>query len=135
MKPVKLALAAALAAGLAPALSQPAAAADVPAEAARSCFRLNEIRGQKVADDKTLYFRVTGNDVYRVETASACLSGARFNDPVLLKAPSGSNQVCRAVDLDLAVLNLHGTKSPCIVDRIVKLTPEEVASLPPKHKP
>lgn len=117
-------------------LASPAAQAKPDAAGGDACFRTTDIRGQRVVDDRTVYFRTTGNRVFRVAMSSSCLSGARFNDPLEIKSPSGSHMVCRAVDLDVAVRNLpSGIKSPCLVDSIIRLTPAEAAALPREARP
>jgi len=99
------------------------------------CFRSTEIRSHKFADDRTMLLNVRGKDVYRVTMRGACLAGSIDSDPLITRIPPGSNLVCKPIDLDLSVSKGGGFSTPCIVDSIVKVSPEEVAALPRKLKP
>ena len=124
--PLALAVAA-LAAGASQALAQEPAPA-------RQCFRVSQMDGHTVGDSKTLYVGVRNKDVYRVDMAGACLAGAGMGDPLVIETVGGNDLVCRPIDLDLKVAGSIGL-SPCIVKSITKLTPPQIASLPPKLKP
>ena len=43
--------------------------------------------------------------------------------------------VCRPLDLDLKVKVGAGGLTPCIIKDITRLTPDQVAALPPKVRP
>ncbi|WP_421934846.1 DUF6491 family protein [Phenylobacterium sp.] len=109
----------------------PALAAD-PAPA-RQCFRVSQMNGHTVGDPKTLYVGVARKDVYRIDMAGACLAGANFGDPLVIES-RGNDFICQPIDLDLKVAGAIGL-SPCIVNKITKLTPAQIAALPPKLKP
>lgn len=98
------------------------------------CFRTRDIRNHTVGDDHTLYLDVSGRDVYRVEMRASCLAGATSSDPLVMRQPPGSPIVCRPIDLDILV-DRGGFTSPCIVGGIDRLTPEQVAALPPRIRP
>lgn len=114
----------------------PALAADqAKPETGSQCFRMSQIRNHTKADDQTLYFRVGSRDVYRLDMSGACLAGTSFNDPLIMETVGGTDLICRPIDLNLKVkLGAVGT-SPCIIKEITKLTPEQIAALPPKVKP
>ncbi|CAN7400988.1 DUF6491 family protein [Phenylobacterium sp. LjRoot225] len=116
----------------------PIAAADPPL--ADGCFRTREINGHQVADDHTLYIRVANRDVYRLEMAGSCLAGASSSDPLVMREPPGVPYACRPIDLDISIarggLGMGGvTPTPCIVQSMTRLTPAEVAALPPRLRP
>lgn len=100
----------------------------------RQCFRVSQMDGHTVGDPKTLYVGVRNKDVYRVGMAGACLAGASMGDPLVIETAAGGDLVCRPIDLNLKVAGTIGL-SPCIVKSITKLTPPQIASLPPKLKP
>lgn len=104
------------------------------AAAADQCFRTQDMRNHKIVDDHTLYVGVGVKDVYRMEMKGACLAAATNSDPLVIEPVAGNTLVCKALDLDVAV-SRGGFKSPCIVERIVKLTPEEVAAIPKNLRP
>lgn len=99
------------------------------------CIRSHDIRNHVIADDRTLLLSV-GNrrDVYRVTVDGGCLAGALDSDPIVTRNPPGSEIICKPIDMDLGI-SKSGFGSRCIVDSIVKLTPEELAALPKKKRP
>ena len=125
--PLALAVAA-LSAGASQVAAQPTAADG------KQCFRVSQMRGHKVADPKTLYVAAGNRDVFRIDMRSACLQGANMGDPLVIENFGGNDTVCRPIDLNLKVAGAIGL-SPCIVGSITKLTPPQIASLPPKLKP
>jgi len=141
MKVGQLALAAAAAAALSscadypppgpPPEPLPAGMAMAPGE----CFRTADIRAHTVGDDRTLFIDVQGRGVYRIAMRGACLAGAITSDPLVMEQPPGRALVCRPMDMDVRISKGGGTAVPCIVDAITRLTPTEVAALPPKLRP
>lgn len=100
----------------------------------RQCFRVSQMDGHTVGDSKTLYVGIRNKDVFRIDMRGACLAGANMGDPLVIETVGGNDMVCRPIDLDLKVAGTIGL-SPCIVGAITKLTPAQIASLPPKLKP
>jgi hypothetical protein len=100
----------------------------------RQCFRVSQMDGHRVADPKTLYIGVRNKEVFRIDMHGACLAGADMGDPLVVETVGGNDLVCRPIDLSLKVAGTIGL-SPCIVKSITKLTPPQIASLPPKLKP
>lgn len=112
----------------------PVLAAD-QAKPGSQCFRMSQIRNHTKADSQTLYFSVGARDVYRLDMSGACLAGASSSDPLIMETVGGTDLICRPIDLSLKV-KLGGVGvSPCIIKAITKLTPDQVAALPPKVKP
>jgi hypothetical protein len=97
------------------------------------CFKRRDVRNHTVGDSKTLYLDVAGRDVYRIEMSNGCLSGAVSSDPLVFNNYNGTQSVCRPIDLDITVTGPGPSK--CIVSKIVRLTPNEVAALPKKMRP
>lgn len=98
------------------------------------CFRSQDIRNHTYADDHTLLLNVRDRSVYRVTMSGACLAGAMPSDPIITRTPPGSPIICKPLDLDIGI-SRTGFETRCIVDSVVKLTPEQVAALPKKLKP
>ncbi len=102
--------------------------------ASRDCFRMSQLRGHKRVDAKTLNIEAGDGSIYRWEMSGSCLAGSSSSDPLVMSPSGGSDLICRPIDLDLKVK--HGPiLSPCIIKSFTKLTPAEVAALPPKLKP
>lgn len=112
-------------------LATPAFAADLPA---KQCFRSQEIRNHTIETRSTLLVNVRGKEVYRVAMKGSCLAGATSSDPIIMRSPPGAPLICKPIDLDIAI-SKGGFASPCLVDSITRLSPEEVAALPKKLKP
>jgi hypothetical protein len=148
---MRLASAALIGAAALVAFAQPAAraapAASAPPAAAPSgrdsCFRTTDIRSHRAADSRTLFVRLTNREVFRIDMAGACLSGAGPSDPLVIRSRPGSTLACRPIDLDISVARGVGTTSslrsaartPCIVQSMTRLTPDEVAALPARSRP
>lgn len=114
-------------------LGTTAIAAPTPASA-NTCFRSSEIRNHTVGGPGTLYLKVGMHDVYRLSMSGSCLSGALPSDPIVTETMSGSNLICRPIDLTLSV-SKGGFATPCIVRTMTRLTKAEIAALPPKVRP
>lgn len=114
-----------------PPMSPLASGASLPSG---QCFRSNEIRNHAVGDDRTLFINVRGREYYRVAMSGGCLAGAVSSDPLIMRSPPGSQTICRPIDLDISV-SKGGFASPCIVDGIERMSPEQVAALPPRMRP
>ncbi|MFL5296869.1 MAG: hypothetical protein ACJ798_10860 [Phenylobacterium sp.] len=127
MTPVQT-LALALACSAAAAIALPTQAQ--PKANEPGCFLRSDIRNHTVGDDHTMYFDVGGRGVYRAVMSNSCLASAVSSDPIVMVDRTGSGRICRKIDLDVAV---RGTR--CIVDRLERLTPEEVAALPKRQRP
>lgn len=119
----------------APPLGPPPGVALAPALPPGDCFRSSDIRGHTIGDRQTLYLRVRQSEVYRVGMAGSCLAGAISSDPLVMRQPPGSSIVCRPIDLDVGVSRDGMIATTCIVQSIVKLTPEQVAALPRRLRP
>ena len=119
------------------AATAPALAAD-PAKPAAGpqCFRVSQIQNHTKGDAKTLYLSVKPKrQVYRLGMSGSCLAGVNSSDPLVLETVGGSDMVCRPLDLDLKVKVGAGGLTPCIIKDITRLTPDQVAALPPKVRP
>ena len=129
---IVLASAAALCAAAAPALAaDPAKPAAGP-----QCFRVSQIQNHTKGDATTLYLSVKPKrQVYRLGMSGSCLAGVNSSDPLVLETAGGSDMVCRPLDLDLKIKAGAGGLTPCIIKDITRLTPDQVAALPPKVRP
>lgn len=116
---------------------QRTASTDAPA----ACFRTGDITNHRIANDHTVYIEVARRDVFRLEMVGHCLAGTGGGDPLVIHEPQGVPYACRPVDLTISVARgagvglASGGTTPCIVASMAKLTPEEVAALPPKDRP
>ncbi|MDZ4374850.1 MAG: DUF6491 family protein [Phenylobacterium sp.] len=114
-------------------LSTPAPASGTGLEPGQ-CFRSSEMRNHTIGDRNTLLLDVQGKGAYRVTMKGSCLAGASSSDPIVTRSPPGSTIICKPIDMDISI-SRGGFASPCIVDSIAKMSPEEVAALPPRLRP
>ena len=100
-----------------------------------ACFFSNQFESWRAPDDKTIFIRVGLSRFYRLDLAGAC-GGITRPFSYLVNRIRGSNLICKPIDWDLAVADSpNGFEQGCIVKSMTRLTPEEVASIPPKFKP
>ncbi|MDR7232499.1 hypothetical protein J2X45_003607 [Caulobacter sp. BE264] len=104
------------------------------AKPARQCFYLSDWRGWSAPDKNTLYMKVRGRDVYRVDLAYGS-SQLTWPGTHLVSVVRGPDSVCHPLDLDLRVSDGFGIPLPIRAKTITKLTPEEVQALPKKYRP
>lgn len=123
-------IAASVSAAAVPALAQPRSSTD----GARSCFYSTQWRGWSSPSRDVLLLRVNNRDVYRVDLTPGPHS-LRAPGAFLVNKVRGSNLVCSAIDLNLAVSEGHGFSSPLIARQLTKLTPDEVAQIPKRYLP
>ena len=125
-----LAVAAAIAAFAAP-LAASAADRD---SAKAPCFFVTQWQGWKSPAPDTIYLGVNNHDVYKV-TLSTPSNQLSWPNMHLVSINRGSSSICSAIDLDLRISDTNGFATPLIARSLVKLTPEEVAAIPPKYNP
>src|SRR5665213_139030 len=113
------------------AVAAPASAAEKP-KAAGKCFTPDQVQAHKVGDGHTLFLKVNGTAVYRVDMVNNCLGGVSSTDPLTIGQSAGaSGGVCEPGDLDVrAELGGGGLPSHCRIDKITRLTPAQVTALP-----
>ena len=126
----------ALTAVFALAATQPAAAADKSPAAAgktrQACFFARDVNSFSAAGDRTVYVRVGVRDVYRLDLFNSC-PDIDWNWSIGLQS-HGSDWICSPLDATIIARSPIGPQR-CEVDKVTKLTPEEVAALPRRARP
>ena len=112
-----------------------AAAAAPASNGAKSCFYSRELQSWSEAGDNTVNLRVGINDFYQLKLIGAC-PDLKFAETVGLET-HGGNFICSGLDVTLIVPRevTHTVPDRCMGTSLRKLTPAEVAALPPKQKP
>lgn len=105
-----------------------------PASGGQSCFRLSDMGNHTVVDNHTLYVAMGHKDVWRFDMTGACLAGAGPSDPLVVTPAGGMSLICKPLDLDIKVSTLGGL-SPCLLNGMTKLTPQQVEAIPRKLRP
>jgi hypothetical protein len=128
LRPVLAAFFAALALGAA---SSHAATQPAPG---RQCFYARDVDGFAAADDHgTVYIRVGVNDVYALKLLGTC-PDVDWTLKLGL-ASRGGDFICSGLDAELVVPGAPLGPQRCPVSELHKLSPAEVAALPPKLRP
>lgn len=116
------------------AMAMPARAEPAKDASKQQCFFISQFQTWRAPDAKTIYIRVNMHDYYRLDLGGAC--------PLLLSPTAhlvtktrGPETVCSAIDWDIRVSDPPGAIEPCIVRKMTRMTPAEVAAIPPKFKP
>jgi hypothetical protein len=109
--------------------------ADTPAKpnVHANCFLTQDWSNWRGAGPSTIYIRVHVRDYFKVELSSP---SSMVTDPSnhLISQVRGTPWICSPLDLDLKVSDGHITE-PLFVKSLTRLTPEQVAAIPPKDKP
>ena len=98
------------------------------------CIRSHDIRSHTVLDRDTLLISGGDRSTYRVTMKGGCLAGASSSDPIITRNPPGSDIICKPIDMDIGI-DKSGFEARCIVESIVKLTPDQVAMVPKNLRP
>ena len=104
------------------------------ARQAPRCFHVSNARNFRSVNSTTVHLRVGRNDFYRIDLLGPC-PDIDFSMRLGLDT-RGSSQVCTGSGLGTSIV-VRGSRGPtrCPVRQITALTPEEVAALPPRHRP
>jgi hypothetical protein len=128
LRSLRLAAGVAVAAG-ALAITLPAAVVAQPSNTSRdNCFRLGMLNNSRLVDNnRVLLLRVYGNQFYRMEFGGASCNHSG-NEPIVLHPFDNNDLICHAIDVNISV---RGTHEGCIPTSLTRLTPDQVAAIPP----
>ena len=115
---------------LAGAATASAASTQPRSPAGGACFFMRDIGNHTIADGKTMYLNVRGNQTYQVSMRSNCMGGAISTDPIILHNTTASMRICEPIDLDIGV---RGGR--CMVESLRKLSPAEAEAIPRRLRP
>lgn len=103
--------------------------------AGADCFSSTQWRGWSSPVGDVIYLRVGTNDVWRVDLLPGSGRNLDSGGDFLISEVRGSNRICTANDLDIAIATTSGFRTPLFPKSLRRLTPEEVAALPLAHRP
>ena len=124
-----------LAAAAAAALGASAAQADTKPGPVKDCFLSRDWESWTApGNGDAIIVRVNLHDFYEIGLTPG--SHVRKDpDRFLINKIRGSSWICSPLDLDLQLSDHVGFRQPLIARSLRKLTPAEVAALPPKDRP
>ena len=114
------------------AVSTPALAKSPASPSKHQCFFTRNADGFAAPDEKTLYVRVGVRNVYQFEMFVPC-QDMDWNQRIALVSRASSS-ICTGMDAEVVTHSPIGTLR-CPVRSVRKLTPEEIAALPPRARP
>lgn len=123
--------------GLAVCVTGDAKAAPHGGDDGKSCFYARQIRGWTAVDRSTVNLWVAHDDYYQLKLTGDC-PNLDFNGLMSIGIEhDGASWICSGLDATLIVPQQGEGIPPlqCPVSSVRKLSPEEVAALPPKDKP
>jgi hypothetical protein len=97
------------------------------------CFYTRMVTSFAAPDDKTLYVRVSINDVYRFDLFGHC-PDIDWNQRVALVSRA-SDWICDGMDAEVISHATGIGPQRCPVSHMHKLTPQEAAALPKRARP
>lgn len=109
------------------------ALADSPAKpAARTCFRPGDVQNFSAPDERTVYLRVNRKDVYRLDLYGPCPDVDWAWEIAVQNR--GQSWICSPLDATVLVRTPIGPQR-CQVEKMSRVTPEELAALPKRSRP
>lgn len=131
---VKIALAALVAALASGSAAHLALARDAaPKYNANQCFYTRNVTSFAAPDEHNLYVEVNNRDVYHFEMFGPC-PDIDWNQRLALVSRPGP-WICDGMDAEVVTHAAGLGRMRCMVRRMHKLTPEEVAALPKRARP
>ena len=124
------AAAAVFGAGAVSAVAQPGSG-----KTAQQCFFITQWQGWSAPTPDQILIKVNNRDIYRVDLSAGSSMLQAPGVHLVNRVQGGSDSVCTALDLQLEVSDGHGFREPLIARTITRLTPDEVAAIPPKYRP
>lgn len=103
---------------------------------ARQCFNVNQVTNFRQGRGGELFIRVLRSDVYELNTAGGCFELDSAIQLALI--PDGGTVGTRLCTDDWARVVVPGSTAPTTVCRVRisrKLTAEQIAALPERHRP
>ena len=110
--------------------AQPAPSA--PKKPAQACFYARNVSSWAATDRHTINMRVNVHDYYQLKLLGDC-ADIDFSQRIGLES-RGSDWICSGLDVTVIAPSPIGPQR-CAATGLRKLSPEEVAALPPKQKP
>jgi hypothetical protein len=117
-------------------LAAPLAHADTNDVRGSSCIDARKLEAWKSPSPDVIYYRVGANAIFRLDLSTGS-NQLRYSDVILFSnVHTPSRWLCTPQDFQLRVTDSHHTfTEPLIVKSITRLTPDEVAALPPAYRP
>ena len=117
------------------AVTSSAATPPAKAAAARQCFRQRDITSWRAVGDSQVNLQVNYRDVYRLDLNGRCTPLNSAFETIGVKSVGAGDEICSGLQLDVIVPESGRLSFPCPVQRMTKLTADEVKALPKRERP
>lgn len=99
------------------------------------CFDADQLRNFRTDRDQALYVRTVRNEVFELRSTAGCHDIDGAIGIALVPGMGSISRLCTGDWTNIEISGGGGPLSPCraVVER--RLTPEEVAALPERHRP
>lgn len=97
------------------------------------CFLRRDVNGFSAPNDRTLYIRVSVNQVWRLDLMTEC-TGLTFRQAFGLESTPANPWICSPLDATVIVRD-PGFHMRCPVSAMHRLSPAEIAALPKRDRP
>ena len=100
--------------------------------APQSCFRTADVYSWNAPDRRTVYLKVNLHDYYALKLLGDC-GDIDFDQSIGLES-RGSDWICSGLDVTVIAHTPIG-RQRCMATGLHRLSPAEVAAIPPKQRP
>lgn len=114
-------------------VSQAAGPQDKPVKPSRACFQVNDVGGWKEGADHSFNLRTIRGDVYTSRLMGIC-PDIDWSQNIAIKTRA-SSFICEGDDATIIVPRASFGPQNCNIDKIRKLSKEEVDKLDKKYRP
>ena len=108
------------------------AAGPVVKAPAQVCFRPDDVENFSAPDDRTVYVKVTRKQVYRLDLFGPC-PDVDWAQEIAIQS-RGASWICSPMDATVITRSPMGPQR-CAVQKMSRVTPEELAALPKRSRP
>ena len=101
-----------------------------------SCLDSRQLEDWKSPNPHVIYYRVGASAIYRLDLSEGS-NQLKYSDVSLINEHRSPSQwLCSPLDFQLRVTDSHHTfVDPLIVSSVTRLTPDEIAAIPPEFRP
>jgi len=125
----------ALTAGLGAAAAQDSDWVDNPSTSTKACFQVKRIDGFAVAGRNLINISAGSNDVYQMRFITECWTLDQAKTISVQPRNGVTNFICTGSDAEVVTQAPGLRPQHCVANGLRKLSPAEIASLPPGQRP
>lgn len=114
----------------------PGPGASLPGTASnRVCFYQDEVSSFRPGESQSLYIRAVGPDIFELRASAHCRDLDSADALAFTPMPGPPRRLCVGDHVLISVSASISPTTPCRVEIVRRLTAEEAAALPDRHRP